>query len=383
MGLCKIQGSILLDTLLTLGEGITKISKEVLESFVYNNKVFRYYVMLYNKNIKSLGNNIPIALYQDYYAIEDELEEERKKQGLAGGFKIDLEEFKTLFYNDFNIKNNKIKKFLEELEELPCFSDNILELVRDYEMLNKDRKELKETIKSIPILERYDLTHFYQTLDDAMDEMPSGTLNGFTPNEAKKIQVEELRNKIKKDRQYIKQTNACLTKKDAKLFYKIYFGLLEFTNKKYQIKPGLKIYNKEGINPYEIKEIVNKLWENKETLVEEFCKLNPFGFNNEELEITAEFKNGIRGIFIIIKFEEEYTAFMNENKTYMLKGINDNIDNVISYKDLPYPVITTIIPFKNYLIYDGMLLELSIKMGTSFERLVEKDYTNSIKYYHL
>lgn len=272
---------------------------------------------------------------------------------------------------------------LEESEKLPCYNGHFLRLVREVAMLNINRESLKESIASIPSLKNYDLTKFFKVLDEAMDEMPSGALNGFTPNEAKKIRVEELKNKINKDKNYIRQIDACLSKKDAKLFYKIYFGLLEFTNEKYKIKSNLKIYNKEGINPYEISEIVGKLWENKENIVEEFCHINLYKFSSEELEVTRKFKDGIRGLFIIIKFEEEYTAFMNENKVYMIKGINDNLDNVISYKKLPSPVITTIIPFKNHLIYDGMLSEPSIKMGTDFARLVEEEYSKAIKYYHL
>lgn len=103
----------------------------------------------------------------------------------------------------------------------------------------------------------------------------------------------------------------------------------------------------------------------------------------EELSITSEFKKGFRDLVIIAKYEKEYTAVMNRNKTYMIKGLNDNIDNIISYQDLPQPVMTSIIPFKNVLIYDGLLMELGIKMGISFEKVIEKEYSKSIKYYYL
>ena len=64
---------------------------------------------------------------------------------------------------------------------------------------------------------------------------------------------------------------------------------------------------------------------------------------------------------------------MNRDKTYMIKGLNDNIDNIISYQNLPKTVMTSIIPFKNGLVYDGLLMELSIKMGTNFEKVIEKE----------
>jgi len=250
-------------------------------------------------------------------------------------------------------------------------------------MLNIDRTPLKDDIKSVPSLEKKDLTEFFKLMDKAMDEMPSGALNGFTPNEAKEIKREELKIKLNKEKKYIKQHNACLSKKDAKLFYKIYFGLLEFTNNKYKINPNIKIYNKNGINPYEIKPIVEMFWKNKDALVLEFCLANPYKFNKEELGVTSEFKKGFRDMFIIAKYEEEYTAIMNKNKIYMIKGINDNIDNVISYKDLPHTCFTSIIPFKDVLIYDGMFEGISIKMGNNFDKMIEEEYKNSMKYYHL
>ena len=216
-----------------------------------------------------------------------------------------------------------------------------------------------------------------------MDEMPSGALNGYTPNEAKEIKTKQINIKINKAKSYIKQQDACISRKDAKLFYKIYFGLLEFTNKKYQINNHIKIYNHNGINPFEIKDIVDKYWENKDTVTLEFCLANPYKFNNEELSITSEFKNGIRSMFIIARYELEYTAFMEKDKVYMVKGLNDNIDNIISYDKLPHVAITSVIPFKGNLVYDGMLLGMGVKMGNEFDEMVEREYDSMMKYYHL
>ncbi len=67
----------------------------------------------------------------------------------------------------------------------------------------------------------------------------------------------------------------------------------------------------------------------------------------------------------------------------MVKGVNDNLDNVVSYKDLPITVITSIIPFENILIYDGILTQFGIEMGNAFEEMITKDLESSIKYYHL
>lgn len=380
---CKMQGTALLNTVCQFASGITEIDFEVIYNHMLNDKLFNYYVFIVTKNIDGLGENIPIAIFQDYYEIQDELDKQRKKQGLAGDKKIDLRIFKTLFYNDFDINNPKIKKFLNELEHLPFFWNSAIKLIREYAMLNIDRDSLKETIKSVPALQYIDLTGFFKTLDEAMDEMPSGALNGYTPNEAKKIKSKQVNIQINKAKRYVKQQNACIPRKDAKLFYKIYFGLLEFTNKKYKISNNVKIYNHNGINPFEIKEIVDKYWKNKDTITLEFCLANPYKFNKEELSIASKFKNGIRSTFIISRYELEYTAFMEKDKIYMIKGINDNIDNIIPYNKLPHVAITSIIPFKDNLVYDGMLFGMNIRMGNEFDEMIEREYDSMMKYYHL
>ena len=74
---------------------------------------------------------------------------------------------------------------------------------------------------------------------------------------------------------------------------------------------------------------------------------------------------------------------MTADSVYMVKGVNDNIDNIISYKQLPHPVRTSIVPFKDVLVYDGMLFGLDIDFGgTDFNKIVEKEYKKeNIKVY--
>ncbi len=379
---CKIQGSALLYSVISLFSSLTHIDEDLLRTHMYYNKVFNYYVYIYSVE-SHLSENLEIAVYQDYYDIEDELEEERKKQGLASSIPIDFKMFKTLFYNDFDINNIKIKKFLDEIKKLPFFWHEALKEARIYALLNIDREPLKEAIKNVPNLKNYDLSELFEIMDEAMDEMPSGALNGFTPNQAKKIEIESKEMEREREEKYIKQQNACLSKKEANLFYKIYFALLEFTNNKYKIKKSFKIYKRTGLNPNELTDIIDCFWKNKDKIILEFCTTNPYKFNEEELDIASEFKKGFRDLIIIVKFEEEYTGLVSKDRVYMIKGINDNLDNIISYKDLPLPVITSIIPFKNVLIYDSIFVTLSLKFGNDFIKIVEEDYKNSMKYYHL
>lgn len=332
IGYFKTQGSASLQTASAVASMITGIDEDMILTHMIHNKVFNYYIYIYQKDFEALGNSVLIGMCQEYYGLEDEIDERRKEQAIIGTMPINVELFKILFYNDFDISNKKIAQFLKKLKKLPFFWNRAIDIIKESALLNMDRKSLKESMSNVQSLRDYNLTNFFVLLDKAMDEMPSGVLNGLTLNQVKKILLEQEENKRNKEKSYVKQQNAHLSKKDAQLFYKIYFGLLEFTNNKYKIKTNFKIYEKIRINPYDLSDIVEKFWENKKEIVSEFCDDNPYRFNKEELDITSQFKKGFREIIIIAKFETEYTAVMNENKVYMIKGINDNIDNIISLK---------------------------------------------------
>ena len=382
VGYFETQGSALLHPTATLISAITGIDADKIVNHMLYNKLFNYYVFLTTKTYDSLGK-VVLGICHRFYELLDELDEQRKNQGLAGEITVDIDEYRTLFYYDFNINKPIIKKFITEFEKLPFFYHNSLILIREYSLLNKERDSLKEAIASVPVLKNYDLTEIFNLMDKAMDEMPSGALNGFTPNEAKRIKTEEIISQKKRQEKYVKQKDAHLSKSDARLFYKIYFAFLDFTNKKYKIKPKLTINPIIGVNPNSIMDIVEKFWSNKETIVLEFCLSNPKKFTKEELKITEGFKNGLRDMFVIIRYEKEYTALMNNKKIYMIKGLNDNIDNIIPNEHLPYIVRTTIIPFKNILTYDGLLSSPQVKIGNNIYQSMEKEYDKAIKYYHL
>lgn len=376
---CKIQGNTLLLPLINIGSAILDVKEEDIYNHTVNNKLFNYYVGVHTKEF--YNRKVYEAYYISYYDVLEDLDEQRSIYGKSTIGNIDLREYKSLFYNDFNMTNKTIKKFYDELIKLPIIHYSVIEKIQIYVLLNLDRNDLKDAIKSIPILKDYDLKDFFKLMDKAMDKMRSGALNGLSINELRELELKE--KQIKDTFKPVKQEDAHLSKKDADLFYKLYFRLLQYTNNKYKIKPKYNIIKQKKINPSDLTDIVNKFWKHKDNLVDEFCKNNPYLLNKEELDIVYEFKKGIRDNFIIVTFTKEYTAIMNMNKVYMIKGVTSNIDETVSYKSLPTFAETTILPFKDYLIYDGLFFSYPIDFGVGFRDTVYKEYSKAIKYYHL
>lgn len=389
----KIQGSTLIVPLIQFVSGITDLEEETVRHHIFTDKLVKYYLFIMKNDLDDYTKNIPIVVYQDYLEYYDELKEQRKKYGMAGTRKIDIDSFKTIFYNDLDINNSKIKKFIQTLEkEIQDYQfNNAIESIRICALLNEDREPIKNYIKSCIERSSYYysqpdfsmLEKLITLMDEAMDEIPSGALNGLTPNEAKELKLKEANFNIKKIEQYQKQQNACLGEKESKLFYKLYFALLEFTNQKYKINPNYKIYKQHGIKPQEITDIIDMFWKNKDLIILEFCIVNPYKFTKEEIKLLDRFKKGIHDCFVLVQYERDYTLLMKNGKIYMVKGLNDNIDNIITYDKLPCFVETSLIEFNENIVYDGIISSFPIKFGMNFIKTVEKEYKESMKYYHL
>lgn len=389
----KIHGSTLIVPLIQFVSGVTDLNKEIVNKHIFTDKLLNYYLFIMENDSNDYTKDIPVVVYQEYLDYYQELKEQRKKYGTGTPKKIDVDSYKTIFYNDIDINKPVIKKFLQALgkEVREYYIDNIIRTMRICALLNDDREFIKDYITSClkrsgyftSIIDQEKLDNLLNLMNEAMDEMPSGALNGLTPNEATELNVEKQKYEQKKLEQYQKQQNACVSKKDKKLFYKLYFALLEFTNQKYKIKTNYKIYKQHGINPQEIINIIEKFWENKDTIILEFCMSNPYKFTKEEIKLLEGFKKGIRDTFVLVKYEKDYTLLMKDRKTYMVKGLNDNIDNIISYDKLPCFVSTSLIEFNGNIVYDGIISSFPVKFGMNFIKTVEKEYKESMKYYHL
>ena len=384
VGFCKVMGNFLIYPLIDIASSLFKIDSKVVFDHVFNNKLFNYYIVIYDKYMESFDDYVPIGLFYDYYYVEEELDEARKEYAMSGMQSFDLLQYKNIFYDDFNFDNKIVRKFYNELKKLPFFWTSVIEPIRVYALLNKDRETLKNSIKVIPALKNINLDDFFSLMDKAIDEMPSGALNGMCPREYKEKLKEQTEYEFKREIEYTGQKDACLGDDVAKGFYNLYFSLLEYVNNKYHVNTSVKkIYKQEQLDPNQLMPIIEYLFEDKEKIIDAYLKDNPHNFDSEDLEKVSKFKQGIRGMFTIAKYEEDYTALLSSDRVYMIKGLNSNIDEVIPYHDIPCIVTTSLFPYDGVIVYDGLLSTYPISMGTSFAKMVEKEYNEDMKYYHL
>ena len=157
-----------------------------------------------------------------------------------------------------------------------------------------------------------------------------------------------------------------LATEDARLFFKLFFALLAYTNRQLKITPKVSAPSdipKAGGDA--LMKIRDALYADSELLVR-FVGENPEHFTPEELDIVASWKHRVSGEFYLMRHLKKYAVFMPSKKSdhlYGVLGLYDPIEAVVRDQPLPVLLKTTLLPFKGQIIYDGLVEPYSVLFG--------------------
>lgn len=361
----KQFGEISVDVLENLLCNVSDMHHEAFNAFL-GNPLFHFYCGFI------LDDDKELVFYRKYESYLDIIADRRKKYGLAGTMEINVLDDIDIFYYGFPIRKPSVKKMWDVInkKDISLFLFDIIEIASAI----NDRTILE------PISEDEELIDI---INDALDDIPCCCMNGLTP---KQFAVEK-EDEILLDEKFLRipQNGANLNRRDADLFYKLYLSLLDFTNCKYNVEPKIKkIYKQSYIDPKLLISINDYLFNNK-NIIDEYVSSNPNDFSSEELEIIEGFKSAIKSDnFIVVGFEREYTQILSEDgKMYMVKGIRENLYDIIS-EELPVFISTTLLMFKGKIVFNSFLSCYGVvDFGNQFKRATLKEMKNAIKYYHL
>lgn len=195
------------------------------------------------------------------------------------------------------------------------------------------------------------------------------------------LQKRNLAEKIKDS--FVKQVNACIDEKDVKLFYRLYFKLLDFVNSKKKVVFNFQANNAEYVDPQKLQRITKVFWEDKEKWIDLYIQENPDKLTNRNLNMIRDFKYGLYKSFYIVAYESDYTVFNDDGINYMIKGLFTNLDGVLSRYELPIFVTTALFPFKGKIIYDSIMDTKPISFGLNTTTRLYEEYQYGQKVYNL
>ena len=168
-----------------------------------------------------------------------------------------------------------------------------------------------------------------------------------------------------------------LNQKDAELFYSLWFPLLDFVNRKYGVVPKIKHIPEDiSLNLGEINKVADYVWEHIE-VIDEFLAENELPDEYRRMvsgwkkvhhrTIHAGTVSEKRSVFISIDTEE----------VYMVSGIISSWAEILEDRPLPILLRSTLIPFKDTIITDGLVTPFDVRIGRGYSSEFKEIYRNA------
>lgn len=175
-----------------------------------------------------------------------------------------------------------------------------------------------------------------------------------------------------------------LERNDIDLFYKLYAKLLCFVNMQAKVLQPETLFP-DSFLALSVKErikIRDALFNRGEYIDEFIHNESAQEFSNNELEILASWKHFEKGKFFIYKHLKTHSIFLDDSgkgRAFAVSGISDPLDEMFPYT--PFLAEAVLIPFKDRIIYDGLIIGYSVHFGsgirTGIKSIYEKAKHNS------
>ena len=281
---------------------------------------------------------------------------------------LSLKSLDSIFKHNFDLSIKSVKTLYEQLNKLDSFY--VHDLIEKILLYNHIQVIIdSHFFPRIAYLES-EFESINKLMDKALKYIPSANFHGYSEAQ------------FKKEFEFVDKTgNACLSIEDAALFYKLYFGLLEYTNKKYHIEPKLKrFYGQNSIDPALVFPIREYLFKHRH-IISKFIRKNPYHFDKDELEIVRGFEYALQDIFSIMKHDNEYAYLLGVNGNFAVKGLFDPLIDVIPKGQLPFTCPMILLPFKEHIIYDGIIASYPIQVSPAQVRMLKNEFEKNTTYY--
>lgn len=155
-------------------------------------------------------------------------------------------------------------------------------------------------------------------------------------------------------------------------FIKLHTDLICFVGKiKGMISESVTSNDYLNFTPEERFPIKSLLYENIE-LIDQFLDLNGNDYTEDEKGIVKNFKHFKEEQFYVIKQTKKYAYFFGDQYVYGVHALSDNFETFWG-KNLPVIVNAVLLPFKDKIVYDGILSQLPILIGKGIRFSLKND----------
>ena len=170
-----------------------------------------------------------------------------------------------------------------------------------------------------------------------------------------------------------------LSPDEANLFFKLHRSLMCFVNKRLQVVPEIDTPDQFSALPPETRLKVRDAFVGKPDLIESFVDGNPDLLSEDELDIVRLWRHFVTGRFYVFRELKKYTVFLSTTSpaiAYGVLALSQPFEDMIG-PCLPVLTQTVLLPFKNMIVYDGLMSSYNISFGPGIRRNLNEDFKDA------
>ena len=174
-------------------------------------------------------------------------------------------------------------------------------------------------------------------------------------------------------------SKATLSAEDRRTFFRLFIPLLQFTNQKFEINEYLDEDLRAGHPDFEdLKEVADRLWQHTDT-IDEFIEANKDRLSAAEHSLLESWRHPVTGQFILERHLAKGSIFIESKKgtVYLVKGLTDPWSVMFADRTPPILLRTTLIPFRDCIISDGLTITRNIYFGSGSRNDFKDVYMNA------
>lgn len=167
-----------------------------------------------------------------------------------------------------------------------------------------------------------------------------------------------------------------LSEKDGQLFYELWLPLLDYVNEKYKVNKELKnMANSRMLNPVEVKEVADVLWGHVD-VIDQYLEECGVGMPDDHKQIVSNWKYCLPGKFVLERNLKKGSIFISgeSENVYQVQGIISSFEEMFPYEPLPVLMEATLIPFRDVIITDGLVMAYPVVIGNNMKKQFKEIY---------
>jgi hypothetical protein len=168
-----------------------------------------------------------------------------------------------------------------------------------------------------------------------------------------------------------------LPPQDVELFFRLHRTLMFFVNQRLKVLPGDLASPEEfaALAP-EVRVKVRDALLDHTDLIPSFVDENPAHLPDDELALVRSWRHLVAGKFYIFRELQKYTVFLSTDKqpiAYGVLALSQPFEELVG-PYLPVLTETVLFPFRDVIVYDGLLSTYRISFGAGIRRSLNESY---------